>query len=271
MFSGFFKRKKEAPDKSDARPVTAATGRVPFKVREDDVFIVSYPKSGNTWVRFLVGNYITENKLDFINSNDFIPDMHAHPEKCEALTGQRIMKSHFDFTPEFKNVIYVVRDGRDVAVSYYYFYLKYVFNKENAKPNFHEYSKLFLEGGIAFGRWDRHVNSWLDKHPERFLLLRYEDIMDNTEKALKDILLFIYGTYDEERIKKAVEASRFERMAEQEREQRMKLPRNAASDSSIAFVRKGKPGNYNEYFTEEGLASFRKTFGETMNRLGYKI
>ncbi len=242
---------------------------VPFAVKDSDVFIVSYPKSGNTWVRFLLGNYLTNNQFSFINSNDLIPDMHAHPEKCKAIEGLRLIKSHFSYTPELNKVIYIVRDSRDVAVSYYYYYLKYVYNKDEVKPTFTEFFDLFMKGEVGFGLWSDHVDSWLDNASKNFLLVRYEDLVSDTEEIFKKILLFVYGRYDAQKMVAAVQASDFSQMAEREQKERMMLPRNAASDATISFVRKGQPGDYTNYFSSDQEKLLLERFKLTMKRVNY--
>ncbi len=266
MFSGLFNKllgRKEAATRD------IAVKKAVFVAREDDTFIVSYPKSGNTWARFLIGNYITGNNFDFLNANDFIPDMHASPGKCEAIQGKRIVKSHLGYQPGYNNVIYICRNPLDVAVSFYYYYLKYHYSNIAEKPTFETFLDQFIAGKVEFGRWDEHVNSWLDHKPARFLLVRYEDMVENAEQALREMLVFIFGTVDEERLKKAAEASRFERMAELEQQQKMKHPRHAASDTSIPFVRKGKVGGFKEHFSEEREKAFVEKFAAMMRRLGY--
>lgn len=261
IFKKLFGDKKQADTSIKTPPA--------FKVRENDIFLVSYPKSGNTWARFLIGNYLTNGAFTFLNSNDLIPDMHAHPEKCEAITDQRIIKSHFSYRADFNKVIYIVRDPRDVAVSYYYYYLKYVYNKIESKPEFHDFFKLFMSGNVEFGLWDSHVNSWSNVQRKNVLVLRYEDFIVDTTNCLQKMITFIYGSFDDKLIKTAVEASRFEKMAEMEQLQRSRLPRNAASDSSIPFVRKGEPGNFIEYFSEMELSQITSKFGGTMERFNY--
>ena len=85
----------------------------------DDIFIVSYPKSGNTWTRFLMANLVyPEKSPDFANLNQVIPDPEALSKRALArLPRPRIIKSHQYFDPRYRRVIYVVRDPRDVALS----------------------------------------------------------------------------------------------------------------------------------------------------------
>ena len=98
-----------------------------FPVFPDDVFIVSYPRSGNTWTRFLIANLIyPEEAITFANMEWKIPDVYKNTRRQLLRTPRpRILKSHEYFDPRYKKVIYIVRDPRDVALSYYHFARKY--------------------------------------------------------------------------------------------------------------------------------------------------
>src|SRR6516165_5909237 len=88
----------------------------------DDAFIVSYPRSGNTWTRFLIGNLIyQDDPVTFANIEARIPEIYFNPDHVmRGLARPRILKSHECFDPRYRRVIYIVRDPRDVAVSFYH-------------------------------------------------------------------------------------------------------------------------------------------------------
>src|SRR5258707_11864652 len=90
-------------------------------VFDADVFVVSYPRSGNTWTRFLIGNLINPDvHLTFSNVESRIPEIYFNPDrKMRALPRPRVLKSHESFQPHYPRVIYIVRDPRDVAGLYY--------------------------------------------------------------------------------------------------------------------------------------------------------
>src|SRR5712675_2194548 len=96
-------------------------------VYPDDTFIVSYPRSGNTWTRFLIANLLhSEQPVTFANIEQLIPDCEAMSSRyVKGVARPRIIKSHEYFDPRYKKVIYIVRDPRDVALSYYDFSRKY--------------------------------------------------------------------------------------------------------------------------------------------------
>src|SRR5437899_924402 len=85
-------------------------------VLPDDVFLVSYGRSGNTWTRFLIGNLIhPDEPVTFANIERVIPDIYCNSQKkIMNLPRPRLIKSHECFEPRYKKVIYIVRDPRDV-------------------------------------------------------------------------------------------------------------------------------------------------------------
>src|SRR5215468_2315878 len=88
----------------------------------DDVFLVSYPRSGNTWARFLVSNLVHPGEpTTFANVESRIPEIYFNPDHVmRRLPRPRVLKSHECFQPHYPRVIYIARDPRDVAVSSYH-------------------------------------------------------------------------------------------------------------------------------------------------------
>jgi hypothetical protein len=95
-------------------------------VYPDDTFLVSFPRSGNTWTRFLVCNLINpDDPVGFAQLESRIPEIYDTPDRhLRAFPRPRIIKSHECFDPRYKKIIYIVRDPRDVFLSYYEFQLK---------------------------------------------------------------------------------------------------------------------------------------------------
>jgi hypothetical protein len=92
----------------------------------DDVFLVSYPHSGNTSTRFLIGNLLDqEDPVTFGNIESRIPEIYFFPDKVlRRLPRPRILKSHEYFDHRYKRVVYIVHDPRDVATSMYHYSIK---------------------------------------------------------------------------------------------------------------------------------------------------
>src|SRR5208337_5516979 len=87
-------------------------------VRPDDTFLVSYPRSGNTWTRFLIANLLhPQEHVTFANIERQVPDAEAQSSRyMRGVPSPRIIKSHSYFHPRYPRVIYIVRDPRDVAL-----------------------------------------------------------------------------------------------------------------------------------------------------------
>src|SRR5579884_4296147 len=128
----------------------------------DDVFLVSYPRSGNTWTRFLIGNLIYDgDPITFANVEARIPEIHLFPDwKLRSLPRPRVLKSHEYFHPRYRTTIYIVRDPRDVAVSTYHYSIKRRTIPEDQPIA--DFIPRFLKGEffVDWGTWAEHVASW---------------------------------------------------------------------------------------------------------------
>ena len=159
----------------------------------DDVFLVSYPKSGNTWTRFLIGNLISlHERADFSSINRIIPDPEALTKRsANALPRPRILKSHQYFDPRYPKVVYIVRDPRDVAVSQYHFQRKRRVIEDGSPIE--DFVRGFITGQSSiYGSWGENAASWLAARNGRpnFLLMRYEDMLEDTHSELAKIASF---------------------------------------------------------------------------------
>jgi len=239
-----------------------------LEIFPEDIFLVAYPKSGITWLRFLIGNYMSGNECDFSNSHFLIPDIHYNLEYCRSLKSPRIIKSHMPYTKRYPRVVYLVRDGRDVAVSFFYYLKKY--KQIDQDKSFSEFLPEFNKGPIdRFGSWSRHAESWMKHSGPNLLIVRYEDLLENTEAELKKILTFCRFDIDDARVTTAIEYSSMDKMRKSELDEQDKNELFSNSDKSISFVRSGKSGNWSEYFNERELSEFYQRHGRSLKSLGY--
>src|SRR5690348_7935150 len=191
-----------------------------LRVFPDDLFIVSFPKSGNTWTRFLIANLVyPEANPDFTNINLLIPDPEAlSKRRLSSLPRPRIIKSHQYFDPRYKKVIYIVRDPRDVALSQYHFHRK----RRVIEDDFpiERFVTHFIAGETCpYGSWGENVSSWMatmGKSPN-FLMVRYEDLIRSTTAELARVAHFLKLDASPERLARAATLSSADNMRKLER------------------------------------------------------
>ena len=247
----------------------------------DDIFLTSYPRSGNTWARFLMGNLIYQDEpVTFLNVESRIPEIYFNSDhRMRALVRPRILKSHECFQPHYPRIIYIVRDPRDVAVSFYHHNLK----AGNIADDYSidEFIPRFIaaEFDRRWGTWAEHVQSWTllrQDHP-KFFLLRYEDMKAQPEQELLRLTEFLeYCSFRHidnslEKLQRAVELSSPERMRMLEKEQGKKWVLTRATRADKPFVRSAKSGGWKSALSPASVAAIELAWGPLMQGLGYEL
>ncbi len=256
-----------------------------FTVYPDDTFLVSYPRSGNTWTRFLVANLVHPGgEVTFTNIENLIPDNSTQSSKTLKSTPRpRIIKTHEYFDHRYPKTIYIVRDPRDVALSNYNFHRKYRHIDDNMPLD--RFIDGFVSGHLleqAWGTWAENVASWVyaREHSDRFLLLRYEDMMANAVAELARIADFMGIDPEPGRLQKAVELSAADRMRKMEKEQEDQwlatLGSAARREQSqrrkdIPFVGGAKAGGWRDAMAEPLIHQIETAWGDLMTKLGYEL
>jgi len=247
----------------------------------DDVFIVSYPRSGNTWTRFLLGNLIFQDEpTTFANVETRIPEIYFNPDRfMRGLVRPRILKSHECFQPHYPRVIYIARDPRDVAVSFYHHNVKWgnipdTYPMEEFIPRF-----MAAEFDTRWGSWEDHIQSWLAMRQGRdtFLFLRYEDMKKDPVGELKRVADFLqrhaFSKFEAtpKKLARAVELSSPERMRKLEKEQSGKWVLTKQTRQDKPFVRSATSGGWKSALAPQSVALIESSWGNTMTKLGYQL
>lgn len=241
----------------------------------DDVFLTSYPRSGNTWTRFLVGNLVHQNEaITFLNVERLVPDMYKHSDRTlRHLSRPRILKSHESFDPRYKRVLYVVRDPRDVALSNYHWEMKQRSMGDNYPIE--QFVPRWMEPlfWARLGSWGEHVTCWLSTRQgkEGFLLLRYEDMLANPEKEMGKVAHLLGIDPTPERLARAAQLSSADRMRKLEKDQGDKWVQTKYTRQDKQFVRKAGSGGWRKILPPASVALIESEWGDIMKTLGYKL
>ncbi len=240
-----------------------------------DVFIVSYPRSGNTWTRFLIANLMHPGEcVSFANIEEFVPDIYTNSQAALLrVPSPRVLKSHETFDPRYKRVIYVVRDPRDVAVSLYHWEVKRRVLEDGYPMD--RFGRPFMAGefeGTA-GSWGENVASWLAtrSNGNRFLLLRYEDILAQPERQLRRIALFLGINSSDEQLARAIELSSADRMRTLEKKDSHIWIGTRKTRQDKPFVRSATPGTWRSELPTDLVQEIEEAWSPLMRALGYEL
>lgn len=243
-------------------------------ILKDDVFLVSFPKSGNTWTRFLLGNLMfPDQPVNFANIHRYIPDPTGTTKRdFESLPHPRVIKSHECFDPRYPRVIYIVRDPRDVVVSQYHYHRK--LKKIADDSPIETFVGRFLRGETCpHGSWGQNVVTWLatSEGNPRFLMLRYEDMIADTPRELRKIVAFLTLSTTEEQIAQAVEKSSAGRMRKLEQAQSEDCGLTKGSRKDLSFVRAAGSGGWRKDLPMPMVEKLEAAWGPIMRHLGYEL
>jgi hypothetical protein len=240
----------------------------------DDVFLVSFPKSGNTWTRFLLGNLVyPDQPATFANIHRLIPDPTATSKRdFDQVRHPRIIKSHECFDPRYPRVIYIVRDPRDVALSQYHYHRK--LKKIDDEYALERFVSRFLAGETCpHGSWGQNVATWLATREGdlRFLLLRYEDMVADTAHELSRIAEFLNLSASREQIAQAVERSSAGQMRKLEKAQSDDCGLTKDSRKDLSFVRSASAGGWRSELPPNLVAAIESAWAPQMRYLRYEL
>lgn len=241
-----------------------------YRAASDDIFIVTYPKSGTTWLQMILYQLLTDGKMDIPHLNVFAPyldDMlkgEVDMASYEAVSGARqVIKTHVpyrDIPRGCGRYIYVVRDGRDVAVSYYHHY------KRNGYPkSFSEFYALFIAGEVRFGSWFTHVRDWTTNRDRlNVMFLRFEDLLADLRGSMHRIARFCgidAATIDWERAERNCS---FDFMRRHEAKLDIKTRKSSLlSAEDNHFIRKGQTGEWRQFLDAHMQEMYDRRFSQS--------
>ena len=233
--------------------------------RLDDQYLVSFPRSGNTWVRTMLGYLINpeaNGNPDFTRSR--IPGISIRKIKTiNAQESPRLIKSHSWYRPSIPRAIYIVRDGRDVLVSLYHYYI----TREHKDLSFEKFFQGYLNR--KFGQlWHENVESWLtrgrDQLKENLLIISFEELKADPQQTLALTARFLDLPADESQITKAIDIANISRMRNIEVQRRGPIINENAS-----FYRGGKTGEWKDYFSPEIETAYLDLAAKALSIAGY--
>ena len=246
-------------------------------VKQQDIFQASYPRSGSTWLRFILFQILRGEESGFGKIDQCIPEIYTHRGIRPILPGGgRLIKTHEKYRADYTKAVFLVRDLRDVVLSCYATGLAPIVSK----GDFDSFLLSFLQGrALQMGSWQEHTRSWLESPLVKngnLMIVRYEDLRPNPEETILRLLRFLEVTPDLQSVRKAIEDNSLVKMrAKEDRarnigERSDLLPARKAPGEEGRFVRKGAVGGWRDKLSNTQQKLINQYAGDMLAALGYE-
>ncbi len=269
------------------------------------IWLASYPKSGNTWLRSFLHNLLNSpdrsydiNKLTDLTAGESMVALYRaqDPRLDQHYTDERVrelrplvhraisqsspdnvlVKTHNALVEEDSyplisldltaGAIYVVRNPLDVAISFSH-------HNRTTLDQIIEFMNTKLAATVSnemnvyecYDTWSAHVASWTATPSATLHVMRYEDMLANPQKSFAAVVKFLGIEAPRQRIEKAVRLSSFQVLKEQER----RLGFRERPRGMEAFFREGKAGQWKKVLSKDQVAAIVSAHREQMARFGY--
>ncbi|XP_020844785.1 sulfotransferase 2B1-like [Phascolarctos cinereus] len=255
-----------------------------FQFQDTDVLLVTFPKSGTTWMQQILSLIFNKEDLQNIQSiptwarvpwieqiylSNYLPQVEA--------SKPRLFTTHFPaklLIHNLKNskarVVYLARNPKDVLVSYYHFHKLAKFLPEIG--SFDDFFDQFLEGKVNFGSWFNHIKEWLGVQQDlNFFLITYEDLSQDPHGAVQSLCNFLDQQLESKELENILHYCSFSFMSQNEQLNYSLIPSEVLDHSMGKFMRKGVTRNWKEYFSPEQNARFNNVYQAEMGDLAVKL
>eukprot|EP00058_Branchiostoma_floridae_P018005 XP_002603494.1 hypothetical protein BRAFLDRAFT_220182 [Branchiostoma floridae] len=243
-----------------------------FEIRDDDVVIVTYPKSGTNWMYEVVHKILTGKKENItpVGLEFWPPGKQPSYIQLRETPSPRLMYTHLQHqlappglaAPVNKLIIVVLRNPKDICVSFYHYCQKHAYLKN--PESWEHHNRDFLDGKMVFGGdyFDQVLGWWQMRNDPHFLFVKYEDMKKDFRSSVKTIAAFLEKELTDEHLNLILNSCSLESM-------RKALTESGTSRNTI--VRKGMVGDWKNHFSAEESARFDQKYRERMAGTGLEF
>ncbi|CAK1545181.1 unnamed protein product [Leptosia nina] len=274
-----------------------------MEIRSSDVYVVTYARSGTTWTQelvWMVANNLDYEKAKSLTLTERFPflefSMMVHPDmtkffkkqkegdiekqkrlevvsshiidRVAAAPSPRFIKTHLPLTLMPPNlldakVVYVARDPRDVAVSFYHLCRSMVFMGWSG--DFKSFWELLINDLLYWTPFFDHLKeAWEKRHHPNLLFLFYEDMQKDLPAVINRVADFLGKKYSDEQVAQLCEHLKVDSFKKNPSINNVQFKELGLMKPNEEFVRKGKSGGWRDYFDEEMTAQAEKWMEENL-------
>ncbi|XP_028850297.1 sulfotransferase family 1, cytosolic sulfotransferase 5 [Denticeps clupeoides] len=252
-----------------------------FQPFPEDLLISTYPKAGTTWTQEIVDLILHHDdfekckrapihvRVPFLEMNSADP---AFSGTCllEKMDPPRVIKTHLplqlipqSFWDAGCKVIYVARNPKDNAVSYFHFDRMNLVQPDPG--SWSQYLDKFMNGEVSWGSWYDHVKGyWKERDKKKILYLFFEDMKEDPGHEVKQIAKFLGYNLSQRMIEEIVQRTTFESMRDNPMANYSDVPENIFNRQASEFMRKGEVGDWENHFSPEQNATFDEHYKKMM-------
>ncbi|XP_037777501.1 luciferin sulfotransferase-like isoform X1 [Penaeus monodon] len=259
-----------------------------FSVKKDDVWVITYPKSGTTWTQELAwcllhgreteaGKQGLMRRFPFFEFDSLMPDELETPpdqdpfDPClpgntwkimHTMAEPRTIKAHLQkpllptqLWSVKPKILYVCRDPRDVCISYYFHSVKL----DGYTGQLEDFVELFLEDMITWSPfWSHVLDFWRMRHENYILFLRFEEMKEDLPAVVRKVANFLGKAVTEEEVEKLADHCSFGSMSMNKAVNNEDIiAPSSERTKNIKFMRKGQVGDWKNHLTEEQVKAFK--------------
>ena len=247
--------------------------------------ITSFPKSGNTWMRFIIYNlFFNDQNIPTTNSNEInrlVPDFHRFKNNkfifdSELKDKEIFLKTHSSYHQMKKlpigKVIIIIRNPFDVLVSLFNFYQISEDKKNEMLDFFCENKTLPFLKNARLPDWQQHIESWVNSEMD-YHIVKYSNLIDDFKNQIKNLCNFLNFEITDKKIDFLEKITSFETLKKLEISEKEKNIKGFFSGAMAGkennFMNKGGYGSYKSFFNHSELSKLENSFKKIIEE--YKI
>ena len=256
-----------------------------FQLRDNDIWVVTYPRSGTTWTLELVWMLINDVDIekgkvdlrircpflerDIVGPRGFMGENKKEKgptsmDLANQMEGRRILKTHapLELLPpdllERCKVVYVGRNPKDNVVS------RFKISESQFAGTFDDFLKL-QEDGLGPSYWNHLLSGWSRRNEKNMKFIWFEDMKADTMAIINELCDFLEHPLTEDQKIALNEHVKLDNMKKNEHTNHI---RGDNPEGMRKHIRKGQVGDWQNYFNEENSARWDKWIAEKTKGTG---